>query len=136
MIPAPSVQFISVAQSCPTLCDPMNRSTPLINITKDSRLSKFRGFQEPCASNGDKKKKQIHISCYTSQYNFVLHKFICSYTECTCPCKGLLEWFLACQLLEGKTLTSHTPGLVRGTAYPRSAHPFQCHSRVDFSSSL
>ena len=22
------VQFISVAQSCPTLCDPMNRSTP------------------------------------------------------------------------------------------------------------
>ena len=102
MIPAPSVQFISVAQSCPTLCDPMNRSTPLINITKDSRLSKFRGFQEPCASNGDKKKKQIHISCYTSQYNFVLHKFICSYTECTCPCKGLLEWFLACQLLEGK----------------------------------
>ena len=23
-----SVQFCSVAQSCPTLCDPMNRSTP------------------------------------------------------------------------------------------------------------
>ena len=23
-----SVQFISVTQSCPTLCDPMNRSTP------------------------------------------------------------------------------------------------------------
>ena len=23
-----SVQFTSVAQSCPTLCDPMNRSTP------------------------------------------------------------------------------------------------------------
>ena len=26
--PFPSVQFSSVAQSCPTLCDPMNRSTP------------------------------------------------------------------------------------------------------------
>ena len=26
--PPPSVQFSSVAQSCPTLCDPMNRSTP------------------------------------------------------------------------------------------------------------
>ena len=26
--PIPSVQFSSVAQSCPTLCDPMNRSTP------------------------------------------------------------------------------------------------------------
>ena len=24
----PSVQFSSVTQSCPTLCDPMNRSTP------------------------------------------------------------------------------------------------------------
>ena len=24
----PSVQFSSVDQSCPTLCDPMNRSTP------------------------------------------------------------------------------------------------------------
>ena len=23
-----SIQFSSVAQSCPTLCDPMNRSTP------------------------------------------------------------------------------------------------------------
>ena len=27
-IRCPSVQFISVTQSCPTLCDPMNRSTP------------------------------------------------------------------------------------------------------------
>ena len=26
--PLPKVQFSSVAQSCPTLCDPMNRSTP------------------------------------------------------------------------------------------------------------
>ena len=26
--PYPSLQFSSVAQSCPTLCDPMNRSTP------------------------------------------------------------------------------------------------------------
>ena len=26
--PVPSVQFSSIAQSCPTLCDPMNRSTP------------------------------------------------------------------------------------------------------------
>ena len=26
--PNPSVQFSSVAQSCPTLCNPMNRSTP------------------------------------------------------------------------------------------------------------
>ena len=29
---SPSVQFSSVAQSCPTLCDPMNRSTPGLPI--------------------------------------------------------------------------------------------------------
>ena len=28
-----SIQFSSVAQSCPTLCDPMNRSTPGLIIT-------------------------------------------------------------------------------------------------------
>ena len=28
-----SVQFSSVAQSCPTLCDPMNRSRPGLSIT-------------------------------------------------------------------------------------------------------
>jgi len=28
MDPVPSVQFSSVAQSCPALCDPMNCSTP------------------------------------------------------------------------------------------------------------
>jgi len=27
-----SVQFSSIAQSCPTLCDPMNRSTPGLPI--------------------------------------------------------------------------------------------------------
>ena len=27
-----SVQFSSVAQSCPTLCDPMNRSTPGLHV--------------------------------------------------------------------------------------------------------
>ena len=27
-----SVQFISVTQSCPTLCDPMNRSTPGLSV--------------------------------------------------------------------------------------------------------
>ena len=27
-----SVQFSSVAQSCPTLCNPMNRSTPILSV--------------------------------------------------------------------------------------------------------
>ena len=32
--PISSVQFSSVAQSCPTLCDPMNRSTPGLPVQK------------------------------------------------------------------------------------------------------
>ena len=34
-----SVQFSSVAQSCPTLCDPMNRSTPGLPVHHLSRSS-------------------------------------------------------------------------------------------------
>ena len=34
-----SVQFSSVAQSCPTLCDPMNRSTPDLPVHKYSLFS-------------------------------------------------------------------------------------------------
>ena len=34
-----SVQFSSVAQSCPTLCDPMNRSTPGLPV--HHRLPEF-----------------------------------------------------------------------------------------------
>ena len=33
-----SVQFSSVAQSCPTLCDPMNRSTPGLPVNHQHRL--------------------------------------------------------------------------------------------------
>ena len=37
-----SVQFSSVAQSCPTLCDPINRSTPgLLSITNSQSLLKL-----------------------------------------------------------------------------------------------
>ena len=35
-----SVQFSSVAQSCPTLCDPMNRSTTSLSITNSRSLLK------------------------------------------------------------------------------------------------
>ena len=35
----PSVQFSSVAQSCPTLCDPMNRSMPGLPV--HHQLSEF-----------------------------------------------------------------------------------------------
>ena len=34
-----SVQFRSVAQSCPTLCNPMNRSTPGLPVITNSRSS-------------------------------------------------------------------------------------------------
>ena len=34
---APSVQFSSVAQSCPTFCDPMNHSTPGLDVGASAR---------------------------------------------------------------------------------------------------
>ena len=39
MIQSPSVQFSSVAQSCPTLCHPMNCSTPGLPV--HHQLPKF-----------------------------------------------------------------------------------------------
>ena len=33
-----SVQFSSIAQSCPTLCDPMNRSTPGLSVSPTPRV--------------------------------------------------------------------------------------------------
>ena len=40
-----SVQFSSVAQSCPTLCDPMNRSTPGLPV--HHQLPEFTQTQRP-----------------------------------------------------------------------------------------
>ena len=40
-----SVQFSSVAQSCPTLCDPMNRSTPGLPV--HHQLPEFTETQHP-----------------------------------------------------------------------------------------
>ena len=42
MTSGPSVQFSSVAQSCPTLWDPMNRSTPGLPVHQ--RLELWHGF--------------------------------------------------------------------------------------------
>ena len=43
-----SVQFISVAQSCPTLCDPMNRSTPGLPVHHQlpERLHTVKSFSK------------------------------------------------------------------------------------------
>ena len=39
MVPQSSVQFSSVTQSCPTLCDPMNRSMPGLPVHHQLRSS-------------------------------------------------------------------------------------------------
>ena len=46
-----SVEFISVAQSCPTLCDPMNRNTPGLPITKSRSLPKLMSIESAMPSN-------------------------------------------------------------------------------------
>ena len=47
-----SVQFSSVAQSCPTLCDPVNRSTPAsLSITNSWSLPKLMSIESVMPSN-------------------------------------------------------------------------------------
>ena len=47
-----SVQFSSVAQLCPTLCDPMNCSTPVcLSITNSWSLLKFMSIESVMPSN-------------------------------------------------------------------------------------
>ena len=47
-----SVQFSSVAQSCPTLCDPMNRSTPGLPVHHQLRsLLKLMSIESVMPSN-------------------------------------------------------------------------------------
>ena len=41
-----SVQFISVTQSCPTLCDPMNRSMPGLPVLPQYKIKKFKVWGE------------------------------------------------------------------------------------------
>ena len=49
MTPECSVQFSSVAQSCPTLCDPMNRST--LSITNSWSSPKLMSIESVMPSN-------------------------------------------------------------------------------------
>ena len=45
-MPDTSIQFSSVSQSCPTLCDPMNRSMPgLLSITNSRSLLKLMSIE-------------------------------------------------------------------------------------------
>ena len=49
---ARSLQFSSVAQSCPTLCDPMNRSTPgLLSITNSQSSLKLISIESVMPSS-------------------------------------------------------------------------------------
>ena len=49
--PSPLVQFRSVAQFCPTLCDPMNCSTPGLSITNSRSLPKLMSVESVIPSN-------------------------------------------------------------------------------------
>ena len=51
-MPPSSVQFSTVAQSCPTLCDPMNHSTPgLPTITNSQSLLKLMSIESMMPSS-------------------------------------------------------------------------------------
>ena len=72
--PIYSVQFSSVAQSCPTLCNPMNHSTPGLPVhhhlpeftqthvkTRDTYRLKVRGWKKLFHANRDQKKSGVAI---------------------------------------------------------------------------
>ena len=68
--PISSVQFNSVAQSCPTLCDPMNHSTPglpvhhqLPELTQTPHLHKSREPRVSCLNPGKPSRDLLqHVS--------------------------------------------------------------------------
>ena len=49
--PQSSVQFSSVAQSCPTLCDPMDHSQASLSITNSWSLAKLMSIESVMPSN-------------------------------------------------------------------------------------
>ena len=49
--PQSSVQFSSVAQSCPTLCDPMDHSQASLSITNSWSLAKLMSIESVTPSN-------------------------------------------------------------------------------------
>ena len=77
-----SVQFSSFAQSCPTLCNPMNRSTPSLPVHHQLRLPNsltvkgwFKGKPEVLLNsgvlrpdNGREKVKGKGVSGYAAQW--------------------------------------------------------------------
>ena len=90
------LQFSSVAQSCPTLCDPMNRSTPGLPVHHQLPVSIIVHKQVICIRRFTTNSKQfheimklpIHISAdgyWTS--NFLYIGFCVCVCVCVCVCQ-------------------------------------------------
>ena len=79
------LQFSSVAQSCPTLCDPMNRSTPGLPV--HHKLPEFTQTRAHvwliCQQT-----RLVHLSC--SKYSGVRVRTLSSPTPRQIPCKTLM----------------------------------------------
>ena len=56
-----SVQFTSVAQSCPTLCDPMNRSTPGLPVHQKSPSLGLVHGDDPEGCHGEGGGRKVHV---------------------------------------------------------------------------
>ena len=71
-----SVQFSSVTQSCPTLCNPMNHSTPGLPVHHQLPTNIWFKFISHCVLQFSQlKKSQLNIShtkCYILETNQVL----------------------------------------------------------------
>ena len=68
----PTVQFGSVAQSCPTLCDPMNGSTPGLPVHHQLPALQSKGFSRVFSST-TVQKHQFFGARLSSQSNSHIH---------------------------------------------------------------
>ena len=77
-----SVQFSSVAQSCPTLCDPMNRSTPGLPVHHQNKDS---------GSQTKGEKSLVGEQLAKTAFSLWLYKFLTSLTGHLTTVKQLLQ---------------------------------------------
>ena len=109
MIPFSSVQFSSVAQSCPTLCDPMNCSTPGLPV--HHQLPEFT---------------QTHV-CRVGDAIQPSHPLVVPFSSCpqSLPLSG---FFPMSQLARG----SQSVGSFSFNICPSNEHPGLISFRIDW----
>ena len=115
-----NLQFSSVAQLCPTLCDPMNRSTPglpvhhhLLKFTQ-THVHQVRDAIQPCHPLSSPSSPAPNPSQHQSPFQWV----------------SLADWFVSLYLVQSlRAFTVLNTSILPVLAFlPCTAHPFSLYS--------